>query len=466
MNRRHKAILFAVLVLTGSALLTGAQIREAIGMLMLGAALAWAVGSDSAAHIWSWLRSTSNVVYRWLRVPLVFAFSGCVLGLVLVLSRANPVAAVASMCALGIIVSPLVELPRRSWWVYIAVVPVAGVCFLGAVIGLFDLFPSAQQFAEQAGATTAYAGIAFVVGIFWLSKASKLIASGVRPCTSEPAGLAASPKRSFVKTRLFYASLLFGLLILVFLISSLSFSASSDWSYGTPVSPPNSGTKGNIFGEAMVLLALASWPYWSWKKILSMEPNSELRYVRRHQRVTSTVGTLFAAVMSGAITIGVQNGSDRRIVDRITESTSELVKTGGKISAIKQRELKTTGDYIQAYSEIEPLLDDFDGELQKCSEIQEEAKSQDEKRGPVNVQRMYAGHASRMETDSEALGLFREISQLDRREVQTINLMANLPEGQRVRFWNDNFKPLVAEEESLSAKFSSFREKVNSERSK
>ena len=39
LNRRHKAILFITLVMTGSGLLAGARLNEALGIFMLGVAL-------------------------------------------------------------------------------------------------------------------------------------------------------------------------------------------------------------------------------------------------------------------------------------------------------------------------------------------------------------------------------------------------------------------------------------------
>ena len=42
LNRRHKAILFITLVIVGCVLLFGAELKEAFGTMMLGAALAWA----------------------------------------------------------------------------------------------------------------------------------------------------------------------------------------------------------------------------------------------------------------------------------------------------------------------------------------------------------------------------------------------------------------------------------------
>jgi hypothetical protein len=47
LNRRHKFVLFLTLVSTGGSLVCGLGIREALGIALLGFALAWVVGSKS-----------------------------------------------------------------------------------------------------------------------------------------------------------------------------------------------------------------------------------------------------------------------------------------------------------------------------------------------------------------------------------------------------------------------------------
>jgi hypothetical protein len=41
LNRRHKAVLFVTLVVSGCSLLLGAQLRGALGFMTLGVAIAW-----------------------------------------------------------------------------------------------------------------------------------------------------------------------------------------------------------------------------------------------------------------------------------------------------------------------------------------------------------------------------------------------------------------------------------------
>ena len=57
MNKRHKTILALSLAVAGVALLNGANISEAVGIILLGASLAWLIGSHfvlaSAIFVWS-----------------------------------------------------------------------------------------------------------------------------------------------------------------------------------------------------------------------------------------------------------------------------------------------------------------------------------------------------------------------------------------------------------------------------
>lgn len=46
LNRRHKAMLFLTLIVTGLALLNGAVIGKGLGIALLGVAAAWVVGSN------------------------------------------------------------------------------------------------------------------------------------------------------------------------------------------------------------------------------------------------------------------------------------------------------------------------------------------------------------------------------------------------------------------------------------
>jgi hypothetical protein len=72
---------------------------------------------------------------------------------------------------------------------------------------------------------------------------------------------------------------------------------------------------------------------------------------------------IFVLVLALAVTLGIQNGNDRLLTDRIEVKVAELKTVGTKIGTIKQRDLRTTQDYIQAYSEIEALLLEYEAKI-------------------------------------------------------------------------------------------------------
>lgn len=78
MNRRHKATLALSLAIAGLALLNGAKISEALGIILVGASLAWLIGSQLVLtgtrfvwrhRVWSAIVALLGVgaVYGWVR---------------------------------------------------------------------------------------------------------------------------------------------------------------------------------------------------------------------------------------------------------------------------------------------------------------------------------------------------------------------------------------------------------------
>src|SRR5262252_6866582 len=61
-----------------------------------------------------------------------------------------------------------------------------------------------------------------------------------------------------------------------------------------------------------------------------------------------------------AVTLAVQEHNDRVLSDEIAGTASDLQDTGARITSIRDADLKDMNDYIRAYSEIAPLLDDYD----------------------------------------------------------------------------------------------------------
>ena len=135
LNRRHKAILFVTLVVSGCALLLGAELKETLGFIMLGVAFAWAIGSDGASKLYAGLKGASGTFYSWIRLPLAMALAGGILGAVLLYSRANPVLVVVFMCAAGIFLAPLAPFPTQRIWLRVPLFLLGVAAFIAATGG-------------------------------------------------------------------------------------------------------------------------------------------------------------------------------------------------------------------------------------------------------------------------------------------------------------------------------------------
>ena len=130
-----------------------------------------------------------------------------------------------------------------------------------------------------------------------------------------------------------------------------------------------------------------------------------------------------------------------------------MAAAGKKVGAIKQRDLQTTDDYIKAYAEIGTLLPDFASALSELSDAYLQARQADEGRGPINIQRFYRSHYSGLWSDSEELvNLLRQDDALTQRQVIAAQKMGTLPRSEQVRFWQEEFRPLLLQEGDLREK--------------
>ena len=66
-----------------------------------------------------------------------------------------------------------------------------------------------------------------------------------------------------------------------------------------------------------------------------------------------------------ALAFAMQEHNDRVLSEEITETASELQDTGSSITNILDADLKEMNDYVSTFSEMGPLLDTYDRELQR-----------------------------------------------------------------------------------------------------
>jgi len=152
-----------------------------------------------------------------------------------------------------------------------------------------------------------------------------------------------------------------------------------------------------------------------------------------------------------AVLFAIQEHKERVLSEEVNDTAAELQATGAKIAGIRDADLKEMNDYVRAYSELAPLLDDYDRQLQKITDLYSQARQRD--KSPLNVTRLYrTPHVTNWENMSEILDTTRAVSKVMRQETSVIQNMAELPESERMQFWHEHYLPLEAQEKGLRAK--------------
>jgi hypothetical protein len=464
LNRRHKAVLFLTLVMAGSSLLAGATLTEAVGMLMLGGAFAWLVGSEAVVRAYQNVRTLPGIIRPWLRTLLLMVLGGCLLVGVAVWSNFTSFLVVASMSIFGMLLSSLLHFPtERRWLQTISWILAIVVLFFAAVVAAM-LSRTPQQNMQRIGELTVYALIALSVGMFRLARGWRLILAGITAENALDATQTANTDKG-QGTKWLYVSLFLGTVILTLVLGLLAFSAFTDSVFPLQTkaiakpSNPQDGSAATFL--ALLAWLLAWWPYASWKSILKREPNTVTANVKRHKRVTTVLGALFTVILSVAITFGIQNGYGRIATARLEDRMKDFKDVAAKIGAIKSRDLQTTKDYVDAYAEMEPLQVEFDGRLRSFTDFLSEAKQRDRNRAPINIQHLYGSkYKEWLVWNDEIVDLLRQSNELTKKEVLVAKQMASLPENYQPKFWQKNFRPLLEEEAALRQKIVSLGRKM------
>ena len=167
--------------------------------------------------------------------------------------------------------------------------------------------------------------------------------------------------------------------------------------------------------------------------------------------IFATGAVVLVLVTIFAVTFAVQEHNDRVLSEELTETASELQDTGARITSIRDTDLKSMDDYIRAFSEIGPLLDNYDRHLQKITGLYNQARDRDKRL--LSVERLYRRpHLTNWESMSEILDITGALNKVMRQEASVIQTMAQLPESERMQFWHEHFLPLEVQEKALRAK--------------
>ena len=167
--------------------------------------------------------------------------------------------------------------------------------------------------------------------------------------------------------------------------------------------------------------------------------------------IYAVVAIVLVLVTIFAVTFAIQEHNDRVLNDEITGAASELQDTGARLMSIRDADMKDMNDYIRSYSQMEPLVNDYENKLQKITGPYSEARERD--RRLLRVERLYRKpHFTNWQSMSEILDISRALNRVLRQEASIIQNMALLPESERMQFWHEQFLPLEAQEKALRAK--------------
>jgi hypothetical protein len=172
---------------------------------------------------------------------------------------------------------------------------------------------------------------------------------------------------------------------------------------------------------------------------------------RRFKWIYATGAFVLVLVTIFAVAFAVQEHNDRVLSEELTETASELQDTGARIANIRDGEMKNMDDYVRGFSEIGPLLDNYDRYLQRITDLYNAARERDKRL--LRVERLYRKpHLTNWESMSEILDVTRALSKVMRQEASIVQNMALLPESERMQFWHEHFLPLEAQEKGLRAR--------------
>jgi hypothetical protein len=163
------------------------------------------------------------------------------------------------------------------------------------------------------------------------------------------------------------------------------------------------------------------------------------------------IGFVLILVTILALAFATQEHNDRVLSEEITETASELQDTGSRITNIRDADMRDMNDYVRAFSEIGPLLDTYDRELQRITDLYNQSRDRDKRL--LSVGRLYRKpRLMNWESMSEILDVTRAMSKVMRQEASVIQNMAQLPEPERMQFWHEHYLPLEAQEKGLRAR--------------
>lgn len=155
-------------------------------------------------------------------------------------------------------------------------------------------------------------------------------------------------------------------------------------------------------------------------------------------------------VLAIAAAVGIEDHQDRVVTAQLINNESELRTAGGRIADIKDRRFNSMAEYVNAYAQIEPLLNDYDHKLQEYSDLCSRGQQREDSQSLIDILRLQGRHKlKKWRNPKEMIEITRQINATMKREAAVIRDMSALPQQEQLQFWHEEFTPLLAQEHAL-----------------
>lgn len=189
------------------------------------------------------------------------------------------------------------------------------------------------------------------------------------------------------------------------------------------------------------LIFTAIWAKQSWSKIVVDEPETNDRVRRKHKLFLVKAAAVVSLALIAAGYTGVYLGHRRAEVESITVQMASL---GAKTAPVKQR-------FIQLARQDTPTIPDY---LRRCTDLESALNEYEPAlRQMLSLLAQMQTYLKDDPTSSEAFETMRSIVQKDlesassfRNEISNAKILATLPDGEQLNFYDQKIKPAQAEE--------------------
>ena len=189
---------------------------------------------------------------------------------------------------------------------------------------------------------------------------------------------------------------------------------------------------------AMVVAALlARSARCAWRRVTSIEPETDAMLKRRHRRVLRNSAIIVLLFFTSAAIIGAAIGRNRAEAVQLAADLEQLSTVGDRISKARSAVEATIPSYVQMYKTIEPDVQELEPTLPR---LKTELALYDGK-FPAQHEQISKNIAG-VETALRRMALLKQQIEVAK-QIETLNL------NQQLAAWKAQMMPLLANEDAL-----------------